>query len=72
MLVEFEVLLIFVPVALALNLTPGANMLFCLGQGMKSGPKQVLRARCSYSPVLYFWDWLRGLRLIADDLSSAN
>lgn len=27
----------FVPAALALNLTPGADMMFCLGQGMRSG-----------------------------------
>lgn len=32
-------LLLFVPAALALNLTPGADMLFCLGQGLRSGPR---------------------------------
>ena len=31
------VLLAFVPAALALNLTPGADMMFCLGQGLRSG-----------------------------------
>lgn len=30
-------LLAFVPAGLALNLTPGADMMFCLGQGLKSG-----------------------------------
>ena len=30
-------LLTFVPAALALNLTPGADMMFCLGQGLRSG-----------------------------------
>ena len=32
-------LLIFYPAVLALNLTPGNDMLFCLGQGIRSGPK---------------------------------
>ena len=30
-------LLAFVPAALALNLTPGADMMFCLGQRLRSG-----------------------------------
>lgn len=29
----------FVPAALALNMTPGADMLFCIGQGVRSGPR---------------------------------
>ena len=32
-------LLTFVPAALALNLTPGADMMFCLGQGLRAGPR---------------------------------
>lgn len=36
---ELHTLMIFIPVALALNLTPGADMLFCLGQGVRSGPR---------------------------------
>ena len=32
-----SLLLLFIPAALALNLTPGADMLFCLGQGLRSG-----------------------------------
>lgn len=32
------VLLAFLPAGLALNLTPGADMLFCIGQGMRRGP----------------------------------
>jgi threonine/homoserine/homoserine lactone efflux protein len=31
------VLAAFVPAALALNMSPGADMLFCLGQGLRSG-----------------------------------
>ncbi len=29
----------FVPAALALNITPGADMLFCIGQGLRSGAR---------------------------------
>ncbi|MCZ4352203.1 LysE family translocator [Roseovarius aestuarii] len=38
------VLLAFVPAALALNLTPGADMLFCIGQGLRSGPRAAMAA----------------------------
>ncbi|PKR58721.1 LysE family translocator [Thalassospira lohafexi] len=38
MLIPIETLAIFIPTALALNMTPGNDMLFCLGQGIKSGP----------------------------------
>ncbi len=38
------VLLAFAPAALALNLTPGADMLFCLGQGLNSGPRAAMAA----------------------------
>ena len=34
----------FIPVALALNLTPGADMMFCLGQGLRSGPRAAIAA----------------------------
>ena len=44
MIIDPAQLLIFVPAALLLNLTPGADMLFCLGQGLKSGPKAGLAA----------------------------
>lgn len=37
-------LLAFVPAALALNLTPGADMMFCLGQGIRSGPRAAIAA----------------------------
>lgn len=42
--VEPLVLLSFIPAALALNLTPGADMMFCLGQGLRSGPKAAMAA----------------------------
>ncbi|WP_299676176.1 LysE family translocator [uncultured Roseobacter sp.] len=38
-MVDPIVLLAFIPAALALNLTPGADMMFCLGQGVRAGPK---------------------------------
>ncbi|MCK0208829.1 LysE family translocator [Starkeya koreensis] len=44
MLVPAETLLVFVPAALALNLTPGNDMLFCLGQGMRAGPRAGIAA----------------------------
>ena len=36
--------LAFVPAGLALNLTPGADMMFCLGQGLKSGRRAAMAA----------------------------
>ena len=39
----------FVPAALALNLTPGADMMFCLGQGLRSGPRAALAASAGVS-----------------------
>ena len=38
------VLLAFVPAALALNLTPGADMMFCLGQGLRAGARPAIAA----------------------------
>jgi threonine/homoserine/homoserine lactone efflux protein len=38
------VLLAFIPTSLALNLTPGADMMFCLGQGLRHGPRAALAA----------------------------
>ncbi|WP_415401920.1 LysE family translocator [Tateyamaria sp. SN3-11] len=38
-MVDPVMLLAFVPAGLALNLTPGADMMFCLGQGLRSGPR---------------------------------
>lgn len=36
-MIDLVTLLAFVPAALALNLTPGADMMFCLGQGLRAG-----------------------------------
>jgi hypothetical protein len=35
--IEFLTLLAFLPAALALNLTPGTDMMFTLGQGVRGG-----------------------------------
>jgi threonine/homoserine/homoserine lactone efflux protein len=40
--VEPLTLLAFIPAGLALNLTPGADMMFCLGQGLKSGRRAAM------------------------------
>lgn len=42
--VEPLTLLAFIPAGLALNLTPGADMMFCLGQGLKSGRRPAMAA----------------------------
>ena len=42
--VEPLVLLSFIPAGLALNLTPGADMMFCLGQGLRGGPRAGMAA----------------------------
>lgn len=42
--VEPLVLLAFVPAGLALNLTPGADMMFTLAQGLKAGPRAGMAA----------------------------
>lgn len=37
-------LLALLPAALALNLTPGPDMMFCVGQGLRSGPRAAFAA----------------------------
>ncbi len=48
-MVEFWTLMTFIPVALALNLSLGADMMFCLGQGLRSGPGPALAASAGIS-----------------------
>lgn len=43
-MIAVTTLLAFVPAALALNLTPGADMMFCLGQGLRAGSRAALAA----------------------------
>lgn len=42
-------LLAFLPAALALNLTPGADMMFCLAQGARGGARPALAASAGIS-----------------------
>lgn len=43
-MIDTVTLLTFVPAALALNVTPGADMLFCIGQGARSGLRTAVLA----------------------------
>ena len=59
------VLLTFVPAALALNLTPGADMMFCLGQGIRSGARSAVAASAGISMGSLVHVGLAGLGLSA-------
>ncbi|MEZ5676427.1 Threonine/homoserine/homoserine lactone efflux protein [Thalassovita litoralis] len=65
MIVDPVVLLAFVPAALALNLTPGADMMFCLGQGLRSGPGPAISASAGISAGAFFHALAAGLGLSA-------
>lgn len=43
-MIDTLTLLAFIPAALALNLTPGADMMFCLGQGLRAGARPAVAA----------------------------
>lgn len=49
MIVDPWMLVAFLPAALALNLTPGADMMFCLAQGLRGGPRPALAASAGVS-----------------------
>jgi threonine/homoserine/homoserine lactone efflux protein len=55
--------LAFVPVALALNLTPGADMMFCFAQGMKGGARPAIAASAGISAGVLIHVLLAGLGL---------
>ena len=57
------VLLAFVPAALALNLTPGADMMFTLAQGLKSGPRAGLAANAGIAAGGMIHTMIAGLGL---------
>ncbi len=65
MIVDPIVLLAFIPAALALNLTPGADMLFCLGQGLRSGPGPAVSASAGVSVGAFVHTLAAGLGLSA-------
>ncbi len=64
-MVDLETLLLFIPIALALNLTPGADMLFCLGQGTKSGPKAGSAAALGIATGSFIHAFVGGMGLAA-------
>ncbi|MGR3698512.1 MAG: LysE family translocator [Roseovarius sp.] len=58
-------LLAFIPAGLALNLTPGADMMFCLGLGLRAGPRPALAASAGISAGGMVHVTLAGLGLAA-------
>lgn len=48
-MVDTMLLLAFIPAALALNLTPGPDMMFCMGQGLAAGPRAAAAAAAGVS-----------------------
>ncbi len=65
MLIDTQTLLIFMPAALALNLMPGADMLFCLGRGMRNGPRAGIGASLGIATGSLIHSLLAGLGLAA-------
>ncbi|WP_170469121.1 LysE family translocator [Ruegeria arenilitoris] len=62
-MIDTVTLLAFIPAALALNFTPGADMMFCFGQGLKSGPRPALVASAGVATGLLVHVLLAGLGL---------
>ncbi len=48
-MIDLVTILAFIPAALALNLTPGADMMFCFGQGLRAGPRPAIAASAGIS-----------------------
>ncbi|WP_170415198.1 LysE family translocator [Ruegeria atlantica] len=48
-MIEPVTLLAFIPAAIALNFTPGADMMFCFGQGLRSGARPAIAASAGIS-----------------------
>ncbi|MGL4322309.1 MAG: LysE family translocator [Paracoccaceae bacterium] len=62
-MVDPVLLLTFIPACLALNLTPGADMMFCLGQGLRSGPRAAMAANLGIGAGCMVHTLLAGLGL---------
>ncbi|WP_424832324.1 LysE family translocator [Ruegeria sp.] len=62
-MIETVTLLAFIPAALVLNFTPGADMMFCFGQGLRSGARPALAASAGVSAGLMIHVLLAGLGL---------
>lgn len=65
MIVDPLTLLAFIPAALALNLTPGADMMFCLGLGLRAGPHPAIAASAGIAAGGMVHVTLAGLGLAA-------
>jgi threonine/homoserine/homoserine lactone efflux protein len=63
--VDPSALILFVPAALALNLTPGADMAFCLAQGLRAGPRAAMAANLGIALGCLAHAVLAGLGLAA-------
>ncbi len=59
------ILLAFLPAGLALNLTPGADMMFCLAQGLRRGPRAAWAASAGISAGSLVHAIVAGLGLAA-------
>ncbi len=62
-MIETVTLMAFVPAALVLNFTPGADMMFCFGQGLRSGSRPAMMASLGVSTGLMVQVLLAGLGL---------
>ncbi len=62
-MIETATLLAFIPAALVLGLTPGADMMFCFGQGLRSGARPAIAASAGVSTGLMIHVFLAGLGL---------
>lgn len=62
-MIEPLTLLAFLPAALVLHVTPGPDMLFCLAQGARGGPRPALAASAGISLGLMVHVTLAGLGL---------
>jgi len=65
MSVDPVLLMAFVPAALALNLTPGADMMLCLGLGLRTGPRAAWAASAGVAAGVMAHVALAGLGLAA-------
>ncbi|WP_170589427.1 LysE family translocator [Ruegeria arenilitoris] len=62
-MIEYATLLTFIPAAIALNMTPGADMMFCFGLGLRSGARSAIVASAGVSTGLMVHVLLAGLGL---------
>lgn len=64
-MIDLVILLAFLPAALALNLTPGADMMFCLAQGIKGGARAAWAASAGIALGAFVHAGIAGLGLAA-------